>query len=139
MSQWQIFKGKTSGGHDLAMPDQFDDGIWAAPGEDGFTTDHVIAEVKKRKADAYGYIGRSTQVVERTEADIAPRVEAIAAEIAGKLAESVLSEIISKIPEGGERNKEEVDAEVAAEVSKREDEVKSAAREIALREMGLAG
>lgn len=77
--QWQIFKGATKHRDagimvPVALPELYDDGIWSGPGDPGFTTDHVIAEMKRLKADSYAYVGYSTLVGERTEAAIAPRV-----------------------------------------------------------------
>lgn len=72
MSQWQITD------QDGVAVDTFDDGIFAAPGEEGFTTDHVRAHVAERgEGFGFNYMGRSTLVSENTEPEIEQAVEAI--------------------------------------------------------------
>ncbi|MER9471101.1 hypothetical protein [Mesorhizobium sp. M0520] len=136
MSQWQIFR-KVDGA-DVADIEQFDDGIWAGPGEDGFSTELVIAEMKSRKASGYSYIGRSTQVGERTEVDIAPRADVIAAEIRAKVVDSKKTEIIAAIAEGETRPMADVEAEAAAHADEQAEAICSTARMITLKNMGLA-
>ncbi|MER9546495.1 hypothetical protein NKI72_31455 [Mesorhizobium sp. M0437] len=136
MSQWQIFRKIE--GKDVADAEQFDDGIWAGPGDDGFTVDHVIAEMKARGASSYSYIGRSTKVGERTQADIVPRVAAVAEELRAKVMRDKTAEIVSAIPKGKKRLVSEIEAEVARHLQQSEHEITAAARSIALRNMGLA-
>jgi hypothetical protein len=123
MSQWQIFRDG------VADAEQFDDGIWAGPGEDGFTTDHVRDEMKSRGADGYSYIGRSTQVAERTEAEIAPRADAIAEAIRDKEAEAKRHELAGT---------EDIEAAVAKHIDELAPDIEAAARAVALKDMGLA-
>ncbi|MES0164828.1 hypothetical protein NKJ87_02385 [Mesorhizobium sp. M0027] len=136
MSQWQIFRKIE--GKDVADVEQFDDGIWAGPGDDGFTADHVIAEMKARGASGYSYIGRSTKVGERTQADIVPRVAAVAEELRAKVMRDKTAEIVSAIPKGKKRLVSDIEAEVARHLQQSEHEITAAARSIALRNMGLA-
>lgn len=107
MSRWQILK------KNIAENELFDDGVWFAPGEDGFTTEYVLSEIKARGADGYGYVGRSTQVSERSEPEVASRTEALAADMTAKAVET------------GE------------DVENRSDEINAAARVTVLKDMGL--
>lgn len=131
MSQWQIFKGVNGAGSPVQDGEQFDDGIWAGPGEDGFTNEHVVAEMKARGADSYSYIGRTTQVQERTEAAIAPVAEGIAEGLRTQAAEQIARQLVDVEPP-------DIEAAVAEQIDARAEEFDAAARAAALKNMGLA-
>lgn len=126
MSQWQIHKGGVS---DV---ETFDDGIWALPGDDGFTTEHVIAEVATRGADSFSYIGRSTQVHERAEVHIAPRVEEVAGEMAGSMAFLKYTELMA-LPEPPQ----DLSAAIIGHLDEQAPNTRQEARKAVLRDMGL--
>lgn len=130
--QWQIFKGKE------AMPETFDDGVWANPGDEAFTQEFVKAEMAARKGDSFSYIGRSTQVHDRNEDQIAPRAAEMLGALQEQRSEQILQETIKAIPDGETRGLSEVLAEVSSKVDAEHEEMAAAARKQVLRDMGLA-
>jgi hypothetical protein len=132
MSQWQIMK------KGVAEPIQFDDGVWAAPGEDGFTTEYVVAEVQARKADGYSYIGRTTQVVARTEAAIAPRVAEATAALTEEVIRQKTAEILAAAPKGKARSAADARDEATKYANTQAATISAAARAHVLKDMGLA-
>jgi hypothetical protein len=137
MAQWQITK------NNVADPTWFDDGLWMGPGEDGFTTEHVTAEMKSRGADGFNHIGRSAILSERAEPEVALRVEALAADMTAKAVEEKQAEIAATIPKDETRplttaELAQVQDEAVQQVESQSAEIDAVARAVVLKDMGLA-